>query len=419
MSLGESTELLQSLQDYPPILEKNDQQETEKNTTPKSTITVLLGYVCGFMVAAGLAASVACAQALGGLVPTFQLNLWRFAVSLTMVLPLVAICRIDIRVPRNQIVLVFINSILIFAANITYYEAAKYLPTAEVAAMYFTAMLATTYIAEVVMKRQLELLETMALVVTVPGILLVLQPGFMFDVRRPETHPVCWAKESLMGINSSVTSLRSPENITLLNVSNPCDCISNQTVNLLGNSEICTCFSNISDINSSPGNSIVRLTLSNDALGYSLSILCGILTACICIITNRYLHGLNPMAITFWVDVISIVLSGLSAPIASETFVFPSSTLCVTLLFGHSLGVTASSIFMITASFHVPPNLLSLLMALEIIWTLCLQYTLLKDINPGYRNISEIIGAVLVLTANILGPFYAIWQESACCNKRD
>ena len=416
----ESTELVDSLADHLSTMEDERDADGDKDTKPKSTIAILFGYLCGIIAATGYTASLACAQALGGLVPIFELNLWRFGINLIVVVFIMVPCRLDPRIPRKQIVPLFVIANSAFASNTFLYEAAKYLPLTGTSVIYFSVALVASYIAEVLFQRKCSIPSTLAVMMAMAGLVLVLQPQFLFDVERPETHPVCWPKETYVEVytnNSDTHGNISVSNGTKLYVQ---DCHSNQSGGRLDNDTFSATndgtFCNTSDICCSNRKSDA-VTIRNDVAGYLLAALSGLVAALGYVIGNKYLQGIDSLVISFWRALVPFTLSGFAVLIVNESVMLPSTIFCVILLLVHSLGVSVGAMSGNNAILCVKPNLVFVILTLEIILTLCLQYTVFKNINPGYRNAAEIIGAVLVFLGNVLGPFYAMWNEAALCNK--
>jgi drug/metabolite transporter (DMT)-like permease len=93
-----------------------------------------------------------------------------------------------------------------------------------------------------------------------------------------------------------------------------------------------------------------------------------------------------------------------------EEPVIPSSLLCIGLVLIHAIGTTQMSLVIFYCLQYLSPSVTSLLTSLQLVVLLCLQYTLLKDIQPAHNNWEEIVGAVCCFMGAILGP---LWQLRA------
>lgn len=101
--------------------------------------------------------------------------------------------------------------------------------------------------------------------------------------------------------------------------------------------------------------------------------------------------------------------------LAIETPTFPMSATCVLLLLGHSVSATTGNCFAKFAITLISPVTYSLLASLQLVFFLVAQYTVLKNVNPGFRNWEEVVGGVLVVCGSASHPVYTMykhWKDS-------
>lgn len=110
----------------------NEQNITETTQSPLMTI---FGYLIGSIVGLSWAVSAGCSQALGGYVPAFELNLWRYAALFILVLPFLLYKKSNVITTKQQGCYLAIHCVSIVMTNLAYYEAYIYLPAGTLGGM--------------------------------------------------------------------------------------------------------------------------------------------------------------------------------------------------------------------------------------------------------------------------------------------
>lgn len=78
-----------------------------------------------------------------------------------------------------------------------------------------------------------------------------------------------------------------------------------------------------------------------------------------------------------------------------ETPIFPKSPVCVALLLAHSLSAAFANISLVFSLSIVSTLSFSVLSSLQPMFLLVAQYTILRTVNPGHRNVSEILEGII------------------------
>ena len=121
---------------YGSINPRIEQGTLELETTKKKWKITLFAYALCISSMILACASIACVQVLGGAIPEFELNAMRFGTNFVIILPIILFKKCDIKMPKSSVphmvALFFCSNIF----NITYYEAAVYIPVGTVFAVY-------------------------------------------------------------------------------------------------------------------------------------------------------------------------------------------------------------------------------------------------------------------------------------------
>ncbi len=103
----------------------------------------------------------------------------------------------------------------------------------------------------------------------------------------------------------------------------------------------------------------------------------------------------------FWGFLGGSIISLLNT-IIFEKPVIHLSTRNALLAFGHGAGVAGGYIALDFYSKYVTSTVIAMVNTLTLVVMLAAQYTILKHIHPGNQNIVELLGALLVITGNVL-----------------
>ena len=302
--------------------------------------------------------STICAQALGQIIPMFELNIWRFALQPLLVLPIIMCKKIPFRINRNNIPDVFMICVLFNIYNALFYNAATYLPVGTISGINSALMLTVVAMVTVVISKKCTFYTSCSVVLCITGMILTSQPGFIFnhiyDGRNLSHfyHPLCY--------NSM-----------------------NRTIH-----------------NNAP----------SEGFGYGMLTITACAASLIILRTRIIREEVDAFVLCFWVGISGTLFSPLLMFIL-EDFVFPTSLECQLLLFAHSLMTVLSTISYLNALRLINPLLFTLLRSLQIILMCISQYTFMKTINPGKHNLIEITGVLTLFVGIIITPAYELYLQ--------
>lgn len=373
----------------------NSENTTEESKKSASLWNLLFGHVCGVFVAICWAASAACSQALGGYVPTFQLNMLRFGSAFVVIAPVV-FCRglsIFPEQTRCHAAYVFLFCVIAVADNLLYYESSIFLPVSALGGMEATCLRVLTTLLTLVLQRSLRCSTLVSVAMSVTGIIFVTQPQFLFEYLGSSheigTTPVCFhpVRNKVNHFNATETNHDQFDAIE-------------QSDNVWTNTTNATMFLDTNQ------QKVIRdyvkgcLLIVGSSLGYVLEMA----------VQQHRLQDMNVYVIIFWMCLTGTLLSG-AVMLSVETPTFPTSPICILLLLGHSACAAAASILAVTAVSLISPVTYSLLNSLQLVLFLVAQYTVLKNVNLGYGNWAEVVGAILVLCASIFEATYTVYTR--------
>ena len=314
--------------------------------------------------------------------PHFQLNLWRFLAQFIICLIPVACLKKDIRVKRNHIPYLVIVCLAYTVENVTFYGASVYLALGTQAGFCGTVSLVLTTVISVILTRQCPKLHILVAVVFVlVGIVLVTQPDILYGDSEYNVNPVCSQGHS----KRSSAVLASPQD----------DSVSAAPVFQQENS-------------STPP--ITEAAITDPTLGYIYAVIREIAYIIITFTVNMRLQEPHPIVLSFWIGasgvLISLILMGIF-----ETPMLPQHYTCQLLLAGHAISVGVVNICFTVAMILVSPQLFSLILNVKLGLLLCAQYTVLRNVNPGHRNVMEIVGGIVVFLSSCVSPMHSLCKD--------
>ena len=378
--------------------EKNSSPEGKlqaKDDSPmKARLLKGTGYLAMVATVLTLAVSWNCVQALGTIVPGFQLNAFRFFVNEIIVLPILKVKGLDVQVPRSSVPYLLIVGVGYCAASFLLYEAPKYLPVAIFACLNPTATIIMTGTVSAVLTKQCHLHTMVAIVLCVAGSVLYAQPAFMFGENHTDNvmHPLCGE------------CAHHP-----LPLSRNCSQDSDFELDVLLNS---SCNGNNFTPSTArfPDDHCIITTRPNVIIGYVYCIgqsVCGTL---VLMMINRKLGEVHSAVISFWTSLVTVVAS-LTAMLLFENPALPSGLLCWTLMIAHSFTAGVNPLLQFVAIGVLDPVIFSLMLNFTIVLFCISQYTVMQHISQGNRNALAIIGATSVLLGNVTGPLYRMYED--------
>lgn len=193
------------------IAEEESQEKTAKGNeycTPKWMTN--LGYLLGLLAAVFWGFSICSAQALGGFVPTFQLNLLRFGCLFICVIPIVIYRRRPFAPRRVLLIYLGVYCASVIADSITYYEASIYVPVGTLGRIEASCLIVLTALTSLVNERKFRVVVLIAVLLCISGIVLLVQPSFIFGhTDSVSTTQVCVHARDMV-ITEDITTIDSP-----------------------------------------------------------------------------------------------------------------------------------------------------------------------------------------------------------------
>ena len=348
----------------------------------KSNLLKCVGAFCAFSVALLDVVSLSCAQALGGYVPHFQLNLWRFLAHFIISVIIVACLKKDIRVERNNIPHVVIVGMASNVINVGHYGAAVHLAAGTEAGFEGMCYLGLTTVISIILNRKCPKLHVLvAVFIVLVGVLLVTQPEILFGDTECNVNPVC--PQGRGEISSAVLPPSQDDSISVTLAFQQENSSAPQTTNMLK---------------------------TDASLGYIYATISVTSFVVMTFITNGKLQSVNPFVLSFWIAVSGVSIS-LILMAVFETPMLPQRCSCQLLLAGHAISVSGMTICNMVGMILISPQLFALINNTKLGFMFCAQYTVLRHVNPGYRNVVEIVGAIAVMLGSCLGPIYSLCKD--------
>ena len=152
-------------------------------------------------------------------------------------------------------------------------------------------------------------------------------------------------------------------------------------------------------------------SMNKEWLGYILALTIGIVLACNFHGVSSIVKEVSTFTFSFWIGLAGTCVSTILMGIL-ETPVMPTNPKCILLLLGHAIGTSQISVVLPWCLQYLSPTVCGLVNSLQMVVLLILQYTVLKEVQPGHDNWVEIIGAVVCLVAVIAGPTWHLYKES-------
>ena len=370
MSKAETSDYLQKQPEKAPLLE--DTLLEEKHGTlqkAKGIFTSCIWVVC-------MVISIVSVQLLERRTPDFELNAARCALpfllsTITMIarrkLPLIA---------REEILSTTLYSILSFTCSVTLYIAVTLLPVTSVQSVSQTSNIVSGVILFYLFLDDKPTLPVLiSVLMCACGVLLVIQPNFIFHHKTPEGTSTVQLPSSEVNENHKTT-------------------------------ESSTGLSSVS----TDDDSIVYILFQ--ILKYSLPVANGLsMTTDILVVKKRPHLSENITEVLFWCYLSNTVLS-LVVMLIWENPVLPSNWFDTMLVSLHCFGYVFIWPLYLYSVKHISGNTFVLISCTTIVILLGAQYTVLSSILPGNRNWMELVGVVLVLVGSALVSIVEMRKET-------
>ena len=335
--------------------QKNAQQSASAMSRIKGVIIMFLAMVLS-------STSKICVQALDRLVPDFELNCIRCGFATVGMIFYFVITRHFPRVTRDKVLAVFLLCFVSNIVTIGIYVTLTFIPLASSECLILTSNLAAGLIIfTIINKEKLAWDKLVAVLVCIVGVLLILQPDFVFkssDILRNSTQ-----------VNPNSTKLSSQR----------------QSTEKFDNWSI---------------------------LGYILAVCTGIcLTLEIAVVKyyKDFFTVENLFISLIWTHALGTLLS-LIPMLIYEDLVFPVDVKNILLICGHVCFFVFMMPMLLYASLLIAGSLVPIIFSTGLIIVLIAQYTFLKDIHPGHRNWIEIAGVICVLFGSIFSSLIEIYK---------
>ncbi len=167
------------------------------------------------------------------------------------------------------------------------------------------------------------------------------------------------------------------------------------------------------------GNECGDKYLYNPLIGYVTVAINVLATATILIFHKNKLSDQSTPVLVFWAFVIGTPISAVATMILEHNDLSVEWNMkTILLVLGHGIGASTLTVFSLLANQMTSSSIVQLTSSLHIILLLIGQYTILKDINPGHSNMTEIAGVCIVFIGSGLIPiFMNTCNKNACIKK--
>lgn len=302
---------------------------------------------------------------IGTRIPEMEKNFFRFLFQLILVTPLLWCTEHhrNIKVSWKDVPWVVVTCVCTFIRNLGMFLSSIYIPVGTLIAIYHAVLLIILVIlSKLLIKKAIGIPKLLAVFIAIVGIILVVQPRFMFN--NPELHSIPY-------------NLSCDNEVLHLNNLHP--------------------YINLDDLSVN--------TTHRQTIGYIIISIVGIIGAIYTLTINQHLQHMSTILLSFWIAVSGTSLSVVML-FTIEDPVWPTSLICLLFFVVHvSTAMGGSVIYNYSVRF-IDPVFVSLLQALQVIPLFIMQYTLLKGIAPSYHNWVEILGAVVICLCIAITPIH-------------
>ena len=390
---GSTDECIQLVEDAA----KDENENKEKSSFIHYLISVIVLLVG--VVAAPV--TTACAQALGGVVPPFELNLWRYVAELVLITPFFLAKSRDVKPECSQVKWLLLAALMSSSYNGCFYTASLYLPLATQSGLASVFSLIILSVVTLTADRKCTIPLAVAVLLVLTGAIFMTQPEVIFRARSKIVYnPVC-TKDTQPLLNKTWGESEMNTQYFIDLPTNLVTVTSGLTTNLSRSSA-----SAASPLfSSSP-------SAPNQVIGYALMMGSSSSLAVQAYVVNKKISDIHYSLVNFCVSVTGIIVSVILTT-TFEEFTFPPTVACTLLLLGHGIALGITNICELRSFQVFQPTIVSLAYRLCLVLAFVAQRTVMKSINPGNQNNWEIVGILLVLIGNSLNPLYQIYMQLA------
>lgn len=356
---------------------------------PDSRKVKAIGFACAFFSMFLHAVSTGFAQALGGYIPDFQLNFWRFTAQFVTVAPVILFKSWDVRPQWKHVPWMVVVGGAYNIANYTYYGSSAHIPAGTLGGLVPSLVIVFTSAVTLAITKECKLHVTVSAILCLAGVILLTQPEFIFNdvmsgsqsARVFRYHPLC----SRLQCDNDTINLAISDSFQ-----------SNQTTTFQG-SELCE-------------GPVLQRPKSGDVKGYIFLTIAAVALTTGYFVPHRFLLNVNPCITLFWVSSGGVVVSSIAMS-SFQKMAFPQSATCMLFLLGHATSSAVGTLCTQVSVQAISPLVFSLVSSLQVIVLYAAQYTFLRHLSPGNRNAVEVVGVVIVFLGNIAGPVYELYRD--------
>ncbi len=368
------------------VVHRNGEKKEEilgSSLTQKKTATNdLIGFLIGTFGSLSMSTGAGCVQAMQGSVPHFELNGFRFILTLLSTALYFLFKRQLPMVKRKEVVPLCGYCVLVITFNFAIYACVTYLPLGIAGSfMRIFAMFLTLPLARIVLGESITILKICGVIIGSIGLALVCKPEWFLTGKTSTTDisdPLSWNSTERPDTMRSYTSTPASDHQSYTSLT-----------------------SLLEDI--SPTFQSERVESKSEIVGYILAFLTAVCSATHNILQKAKLTQVNSNTIVFWFSLVGIISSFLISAIF-ETMTLPPNTYHWLLLLGHSFGACFMSLATVYAQYIASAVVVALALSTQIFFLFVGQYLFMKDIFPVEGTWIEILGAVLSIISVSMVP---------------
>ena len=334
-------------------------------TNGHSKLEIISGYLAVIGSLICCAFSSAAVQALQGVVHDFELSAARGLLQGPLYIVVGTLIGVDLKIKREHVPLLIYLGFLFVFYNIGYYGSTVFLPLVDcIGLVTIFAMIAALVQSKLLFKKDIHVLYIISLVVCASGIVLVIQPHYLFP-----------------------GSIDLEKNVVVSNLTE------NQSLNVNTKVNIAT--------------SKLSYSGAQQIIGYVLCIVGGTTVGMAYDVNSVLLQDVRPFVKTTYFTLVYFIASVLIA-IYAEPIVLVMSLEQYLMVFAHAASSAISTFCNIYSAHMIGGVRVSLIYSLQIIVNLMVQYTFMKSYLPGHQNWIEVTGAVIVVLGVAISPILDI-----------
>ena len=370
MSKAETSEYLEKQPEKAPLLEDTLLEEKQRTVQKaKGIFTSCVWVIC-------MVISIVSVQLLERRIPDFELNAARCALPFLLSTIFMVARRTLPLIARTEIFSTSLYSLLSFICSVSLYIAATLLPVSSVQSVSQASnILSGVILFYLFLDDKPTLPVLISVLMCVCGVLLVIQPSFIFHHKTPSG-------------NSAIQLLSSEVN---------------------GNHKTTESSTGLSSMSTGHDHIVYILF---QILKYSLPVANGLsMTTDIVVVKKRPYLSEHITEVLFWCFLSNTVLS-LVVMFIWENPMLPSNWFDTMLVSLHSFAYVFIWPLYLYSVKHISGNTFVLISCTTIVILLGAQYTVLSSILPGNRNWMELVGVVLVLVGSTLVSIVEMLKET-------